>query len=92
MENLYWHSREYLLKPLETKTISHDELNEFSNAKYRVTTVVPYVENPVRNTRVVDQEALINFLETYEEYAEFIVDITKLAPDEDAQQGAEPDS
>lgn len=92
LENLYWHSREYLLKPLETETITHDELTEFSNAKYRLTTVIPYVENPVRNTRFVNQEALADFLERYEEYAEFIVNITKLAPDEDVQQDAAPDS
>ena len=65
MENLYWHSRDYLLKPLETETITHDELTEFSNAKYRLTTVIPYVENPVRNTRVVNQEALVDFLKRY---------------------------
>jgi len=88
LKSLYWHSREHLLKPLETQTIGHDELNELSNAKYRLTTVIPYVENPVRNTRVVDQEALDDFLEGYEEYAEFIVAITKLAPREDVQQSA----
>jgi hypothetical protein len=92
LENLYGHSREYLLTPLQTETITHDELTEFSNATYRLTTVVPYVTNPVQNTRVVDQEALDDFLEGYEEYAEFIVSITKLAPDEEGQQGTEPDS
>ena len=86
LENLYWHSREYILEPLETQTISQEELDELNNAKYRLTTVIPYVENPVRNVRIVDQEALHEFLEGYEEYAEFIVDITKLTHNKSVQQ------
>ena len=81
LQSLYLHSREYILEPLETQTISHEELDALSNAKYRLTTVIPYVENPVRNVRIVDQESLHQFLEGYEEYAEFIVDITKLTHD-----------
>lgn len=81
LASLYWHSREYILEPLETQAISHEEIEVLSNAKYRLTSVIPYAENPVRNVRIVDQESLHQFLEGYEEYAEFVVDITKLAHD-----------
>lgn len=47
-------------------------------AKYRVTTLVPLVNNPVKNVYVVDQEELDEFLEGYNEYAEFIIEIVPI--------------
>lgn len=77
LEQLFSLSREYVLKPAESHTISSVEVEDYNRARYRLTTVIPYVENPVRNVRIVDQEELDAFLEGYHEYAEFIVDITK---------------
>jgi hypothetical protein len=48
------------------------------SARYRVTTVVPLVEKPIKNTYVFDQDTLDSFLEGYEEYAEFIVAVEKV--------------
>lgn len=69
---------ERVLRPVETVVISTDEVNEYSTSRYKVTTVVPLVENPTRNTYILDQNALESFLEGYEEYAEFVVSIERV--------------
>lgn len=46
--------------------------------KYQVITVIPLVENPVRNVRILDQEGLDVFLEGYDEYGEFLISIEKI--------------
>lgn len=66
---------DYLLKPVEKSVITKREVNQYQSAKYRVTTIIPCVENPLRNVYVFDQDALESFLEGYEEYAEFIIGI-----------------
>jgi hypothetical protein len=68
---------EVTLKPVETDTISPTELQAYMDSKYRVTTIVPLVENPHRNVRILDQEGLNYLLEGYDEYAEFLVGIEK---------------
>lgn len=70
---------EKTLKPVESVVIPQPELLAFENAKYRVTTVVPLVDKPKKNTYLLDQEGLESFLEGYEEYAEFIVKIERVA-------------
>jgi hypothetical protein len=69
---------ERVLRPVETVVISKDEVNGYSTSRYKVTTVVPLVENPTRNTYILDQNALESFLEGYEEYAEFVVSIERV--------------
>jgi len=78
LERLYWHAREYLLEPTEQIGINRESLSQYENAKYKLTTIIPYVENPVQNVRIVTQEGLNEFLEGYHEFAEFIVDIKKI--------------
>lgn len=56
--------------------ISNEELDKYTKSEYRVITMIPYIEKPVKITRVLNQEALDRFLEDYEEYGEFLVDIT----------------
>lgn len=70
--------KEFIVKPTETQPLSPADVDTYLDAKYRVTTVVPLVENPVRNVRVLDQEGLDMFLEGYDEYAEFLVSIEKI--------------
>jgi hypothetical protein len=70
--------QDYALKPLETEIVDKDILDEFENSKYRVTTIVPLVDKPYKAVRVLDQEGLDELLDGYNEYAEFIVDITKV--------------
>jgi len=69
---------EVALKPVETATISTDELQAYMDGKYRVTTIVPLVEKPYRSVRVLDQEGLDSLLQGYDECAEFLVSIEKM--------------
>ena len=66
---------EHLFQPVEKDVITPPEVDRYRSARYRVTTIVPLVENPTRNIYLFDQEALESFLEDYEEYAEFIVSV-----------------
>lgn len=66
------------IAPASKKIINKKELNEYMDAVYEVTTVVPLVDKPQVNKRVLNQEQLYEFLEGYEEYAEFLVDIKKI--------------
>ncbi len=72
--------QDYVHEPLETEIIDEGTLNEFEDSKYRVTTIVPLVNKPYKAMRVLDQEGLNELLEGYTEYAEFVVDITKINP------------
>lgn len=69
---------EHLLQPVEKDVITPQEVDRYRSARYRVTTIVPLVENPTRNIYVFDQEALESFLEGYEECAEFIVSVEQI--------------
>jgi hypothetical protein len=69
---------ERMLKPIERDVITTEEVNRYRTARYRVTTIVPLVENPTKNTYIFDQDALESFLEGYEEYAEFIVAVERI--------------
>lgn len=79
LEYLYNQLSELQLEPKETQEIGKEELSKYIKAKYRVVTVIPYVEKPVRITRVLNQEALNRLLEGYEEYGEFTVEVSKIA-------------
>ena len=70
--------KEFMVKPTETRLLSPANVSAYMDAKYRVTTVVPLVENPVQNVRILDQEGLDMFLESYDEYAEFLVSIERI--------------
>jgi len=48
-------------------------------AKYQVTTVIPLVDNPKKCVRILTQEGLNEYLDGYNEFAEFIIDIKKVA-------------
>jgi hypothetical protein len=69
---------EYKYKPTESKQVSRNEIEKYINASYRVTTLVPLVNDPIKNVYVVDQEDLNEFLEGYNEYAEFIIEVTPI--------------
>ena len=67
--------------PEDSRPISKEEEVAYSSATYRVTTVTPLVDRPVKNTRTLDQEGLDLLLEGYEEYAEYIVGVERLEKD-----------
>lgn len=69
---------EYVLEPKESVQIDQDTVDKLRNARYEVTTVVPLVEAPYKNIRVVDQEGLDELLEGYTQYAEFLVEVTRI--------------
>ncbi|MEA1870285.1 MAG: hypothetical protein U9N09_09150 [Euryarchaeota archaeon] len=63
---------------METQALSPADVSAYRGAKYRVVTVIPLVENPVRNVRILDQEGIDVFLEGYDEYGEFLISIEKI--------------
>lgn len=70
--------KEFIVKPTQTQPLSAADVRAYMDAKYRITTVVPLIENPVQNVCILDQEGLDMFLEGYDEYAEFLVSIEKI--------------
>lgn len=69
---------ELITKPIESHVISPQEVESYSGARYRVTTVVPLVHSPFRNVRLLTQEGLDSLLDGYGEYAEFLVAIERV--------------
>ncbi|WP_289355104.1 hypothetical protein [Paenibacillus sp. S-12] len=70
--------QDYSMEPSEVIEISEDELNQFEQAKFKVVTIVPIIDNPIKNIYFVSQEGLDRLLEGYDEYAEFVVEISKV--------------
>lgn len=64
--------------PVDTAVISPQERDQLQSARYRVTTVVPYIEKPERRIYVFTQEELDEFFEGYSEFAEFVVGIERI--------------
>jgi hypothetical protein len=60
---------------IESKAIGSDEVDVYISSKYRVTTIIPFKENPVMNVYLLTKEELNDFLEGYDQYAEFLVSI-----------------
>lgn len=67
-----------IIKPSTKKVLSKKNLEEYMDAVYEVVSVVPLVEKPYINKRVLNQEQMEEFLEGYDEYAEFLVEIKKI--------------
>ena len=58
---------------IESKAIGSDEVDIYMSSKYRVTTIIPFKENPVMNVYLLTKEELNDFLEGYDQYAELLV-------------------
>ena len=65
-------------QPLEQTIISLDDIEMYEQSKYRVTTTIPYVENPVKNVYIWDRETLMDFLFDSSQYAEFPISIERI--------------
>jgi hypothetical protein len=76
------YARNYVLEPIETVPIDKSTLDEYWGAQYRVTSIIPLSDTPYKNVRILDQEGLDGFLEGYNEYAEFVVEVKKHEPKE----------
>lgn len=78
LENLYWDIQDQITTGtiISEEIIAPDESNEYyDKKKYRLTTIIPLVENPKKVVRELTQEQLDEFLDGYNEYAEFIVEL-----------------
>lgn len=68
---------DHALNSGKIKKIKEEEVEFYSNAQYKLTTIVPYVENPEERTYTLNQMELDAFLEGYNETAEFIINLEK---------------
>lgn len=63
---------------IESKPIGSDEVDIYLSSKYRVTTIIPYKENPVMNVYLFTTEELNDFLKGYGRYTEFLVAVEQV--------------
>jgi hypothetical protein len=63
---------------IEKKELSKSKLDNFLKTKYEVTTVIPYVEKPIIQKRILSKKEIDILLRDYEKYAEFIVEVKKV--------------
>jgi hypothetical protein len=78
LRELFSQIHEYTFKPVQSVRIDPSIVEEFQNAKYRVTTVIPIIDAPYKDIRIVDQDGLDELLEGYNTYAEFVVEVVKI--------------
>ena len=78
IEELWNIYKEKAAEPLQSISVEDAYLNKLSESKYRVITAIPYTRKPVMNVRVLDQDGLNEFLDGYEEFAEFLVSVEPL--------------
>ena len=69
---------DHVLKTVKKETIDESIVETYSNSEYLLTTITPVVPNPQKNTYKINQTELDAFLEDYNEYAEFIVELIKI--------------
>lgn len=75
LDNIFY---EKVIKPSSEKVLSKKELEGYLEAVYKVTSIVPLLKKPYLNKRILNQEQLDLFIEGYDEYAEFLVEIKKV--------------
>ena len=79
LEGLEQFAREYAAThPQAREVISKVEVEAYQKSHYRLTTVIPYVDNPQRLTYVLSHEELEEFFDGYSEFGEFVVGIERL--------------
>jgi hypothetical protein len=66
---------QHIPTPIRTDVISHNDIDAAQRALYRVETMIPLVDRPIRKSYVLSQQQLDRLLEGYDEYAEFLVSI-----------------
>ena len=71
--------REYgTTHPVETSIIGQDERDAFRNGRYRMTTIVPLVDEPRRHVYVLTQDELDSYFDGYPEFEEFVVALERI--------------
>lgn len=62
-------------KAVEKRPISKQEEQHYSGAKYKVTTITPYQDEPYLSTYILDKKGMDELLEGYQEYAQYVVGV-----------------
>lgn len=81
IDDLYWlYKEQAVVAPIiNEEIITTEEVNQYYEGKrYRLISIVPLVDSPKRIVRELTQEQLEEVLENYNEYAEFIVELTEI--------------
>jgi hypothetical protein len=81
LEDMYWSAQDQITSGsiVSEEVITNNEADSYYQAKrYRLTSVIPLVENPKKVVRELTQEQLDELLEGYNEYAEFIVELVEV--------------
>lgn len=78
MQHLESLLEEEIVKPTEIQKITKEEVVETSEARYKIVTIVPYVQEPEKRTYILTQKEMDSFLEGYYDYAEYIVSVQKV--------------
>ena len=77
---------DYYEEEISNNIITPKEHFAYRGAHYKITTVVPLSENPVKKVRIVDQAGLNSFFKDYLDFGEFVVDI-RIVNDEARKAG-----
>lgn len=64
--------------PVEVEVITPQERDKLSTSIYRLTTIVPLVENPKRHLYQMTQEELNDYFDGYSEFAEFVIGLERI--------------
>jgi hypothetical protein len=64
--------------PVKSTVISADERDSFDSARFRLTTIVPLVENPERREYELSLAELDDFFDNYSEFAEFVIRVEQI--------------
>ncbi len=81
IDDLYWlYKNQAVTSPIISEDIINpgEVLQYIEEKRYRLTSVIPLVKNPKKVVRELTQEQLNEVLEHYNEYAEFIVELTEI--------------
>lgn len=78
LKKLHGSFYETISKPTKSEQLSPRERDDYTKATYHVTTVVPLKDEPYLNRYIFNQEQLDQFLDGYDEFAEFLVEIKKI--------------
>lgn len=62
-------------KTVEKRSITKQEEMHYAGAKYKVTTITPYVDEPYLSTYILDKKGMDELLNGYHEYAQYIVGV-----------------
>lgn len=81
---------EKIASPLEIHTIDGKAVEGLRSARYRVTTVLPDDDQPEMRTYALSREALDDFLDGYDDRAEFLVTIERMEEFKEPSAGPVP--